>query len=172
MPVFIILCLTLALIVQNRLPYLDWLTAPEAQIAAGGAAVFCLLLGWRKKLPAMIWHDGYCSGMLLTWYGFWRPEFEADAPMFLAYPLYFAIISGVAALSLINRCQQFDAESMAQLRHMNQLMRLDIYAAAGLVLAGVLITRHYAAYAMAMTFFILRHSVDVCLEKTRQPPPD
>jgi len=33
-----------------------------------------------------------------------------------------------------------------------------------LVLISLLITRHYALYPMAMTFFVIRHTMLICLE--------
>jgi hypothetical protein len=72
-------------------------------------------------------------------------------------------------LSLINKAHYFDVESVLYLRQLEKLSRFSMGWLIGLVLAGILITRHYALFAMAMTFFIVRHTMVVCLEKINHP---
>jgi hypothetical protein len=58
---------------------------------------------------------------------------------------------------------------VVQLRYLEKITRFNMPFVIGFVFLGLLITRHYALYAMAMTFFIVRHTMIVCLEKIDSP---
>jgi hypothetical protein len=164
MIIFILACIALATLVQLQSPLLEWLTLSPALEINLCLLALSLLLGYFKKLPSISWHDGFATATLLVWYGDWRPLFDDYAPMFFFYPLYFALFSGILTLLLINKSADFDAESVIQLRYMDKMIRFNMPAAIVFVLIAVLISRHYALYAMAMTFFMIRHSITVCLE--------
>lgn len=161
---FIACSIVLAFLVQSQNPYLALLVTP-AGIGMGLALMaISLLAGYRKKLPTMHWHDVFASSCLLVWYGYWKPQFSDDAPMFFFYPVYYALLTATVTLALINKAQYFDHDSVAQLRYLDKITRFDMPMIIGLVLASLLITRHYALFPMAMTFFIVRHTIIVCLE--------
>ncbi|MGD0959289.1 MAG: hypothetical protein ABSB19_05735 [Methylomonas sp.] len=164
MIVFIVFCLLLAALVVNQSPYLPLLTTPLALGINLTLMAASLLAGYLKKIAAIYWHDGFATSGLLVWYGYWLPQFNADAPMFIFYPLYLALLSAVVSLALIQKSRYFDRESIDYLRNINKIIRFDISASIVFVLIGIIITRHYALYVMAMTFFIFRHAVNVCLE--------
>ena len=84
--------------------------------------------------------------------------------MFFFFPLYYALFTSVVTLFFINKSQYFDQESVAQLRYLEKISRLDISATVILVLVSLLIPRHYALYPIAMTLFIIRHTITACLE--------
>lgn len=162
---FILCNLLLALHEVNNAPYLPWLTSTAAQGISLGVMTISLLLGYLKKWPSMVWHDGFISGSLLFWYASWKPLFPDDAPMFIFYPLYFSLITAIVTLLLINRSSRFDEESIVHLRHMNKLIRLDMNASIVFVVVALLVSRHYALFPMAVTFYVMRHAITVCLEK-------
>ncbi len=156
--------LILALLVQTHNPYLVILETPEALGLGLALMVASLLAGYLKKVPNIIWHDGFATAGLIVWYAYWKPEFNEDAPMFFFFPLYFALLSSIMTLALINKSQYFDTESAQHLRYLNKMIRFDMSAAVIFVILGLLITKHYALYPMAMTFFIIRHTITVCLD--------
>ena len=164
---FIICCSVLALLVQNQSEYLVFLTTNVALTISLSILIISLIIGYLKKLPTIIWHDGFATAGLFVWYGYWQPQFSEDAPMFLFYPVYFALFCGFVTLALIHKSGDFDRQSIEQLRYLDKMMRLDINMAIVFVLISLAIPRHYALYAMAMTFFIVRHTITVCLENTR-----
>ena len=164
MIVFILSCLVLAALVQSHNQFLPLLATPEALGVGLALLVVSLLLGYLKKLPSLYWHDGFATAALIVWYAYWKPEFNDDAPMFFFFPVYFALLSGLVTLSLINKSQYFDVESVQNLRYLDKMLRIDMSGAVIFVLIGLGITRHYALYPMAMTFFITRHSIRVCLD--------
>lgn len=164
MIVFVICCLLLALLVQNQNQLLPLLASPVALSIGLVIMAISLLAGYFKKVTTVIWHDGFLTSCLLVWYAYWSDQFNDEAPMFFFFPLYFALLTSVVTLSLINKSQYFDQESIDQLRHLEKSTRLNISVLVAFVLIGLLITDHYAVYPIAMTFFIVRHTMIICLE--------
>jgi hypothetical protein len=165
MILFIACCALLAFLVQSHNPYVLLLTTP---IGLGiSLAIMCisLIIGYLKKVPSIIWHDSFASSSLLLWYGYWQPQFDENAPMFIFYPIYFALFTSIVTLALINKSQRFDLESIQYLRQLDKIVRYDMSVAILFVLISIAITRHYALYMIAMTFFIVRHTLIVCLEE-------
>ena len=164
MNAFIVCNLFLAILVQNQSPYLALLTTPLALgIGVTGMAA-SVLAGYLKKVPSLIWHDGFATATLMVWYGYWKPQFDEEAPMFFIYPVYFALLTSILTLVLINKSRYFDHESIEHLRYMEKIFRFDISAAVAFVVISLLIAEHYALFLVAMTFYIIRHSIMVCLE--------
>jgi len=161
---FILCSLTLAALVQNQNQFLQLLATPVALGIGLTVIAGSLLAGYLKKAPSIIWHDGFATGCLLVWYAYWEPQFSSGAPMFFFFPLYFALLTSIVTLTLINKSEYFDQESIVQLRYLEKHTRFNISVLVGLVLISLLITRHYTLYPIAMTLFIIRHTMTVCLE--------
>ncbi|MGR9014007.1 MAG: hypothetical protein ACU83U_10220 [Gammaproteobacteria bacterium] len=161
---FILCSLSLAALVQNQNEFLKLLTTPVALGIGLAIMVGSLLLGYFKKISTVTWHDGFATSCLLIWYGYWVPQFSYDAPMFFFFPLYYALLTSIVTLTLINKSEYFDHESVVHLRYLEKISRLDIRVIVGLVLISLLITRHYMLYPITMTFFIVRHTIIACLE--------
>lgn len=164
MIVFILLSLLLAFLAGTQNEYLTLLTTPAALIIGLTAMSSCLLAGYFRKLRTTVWHDGFASSGLLVWYAYWKPLFDDDAPMFIFFPLYYTLLTSLLTLALVNKAQYFDVESVQYLRHMEKLTRIDIGMLVLFVIVSLLIPRHYALYPMAMTFFLIRHTIVVCQE--------
>ncbi len=161
---FIICSIGLAVLVQSQNPFLPLLVSPVGLGLGLLVVTASLLAGYFKKLPTMTWHDGFATGCLLVWYAYWKSEFSDDAPMFFFYPLYYALFTAILNLALINKARYFDQDSIDHLRYLEKITRFDISVTVAFVLISLLITRHYALYPMAMTFFVVRHTMIVCLE--------
>jgi hypothetical protein len=161
---FILCSLLLAILVQTQNEFLSLLVCPGALGIGLTVMSASLLIGYFKKLPTIAWHDGFATAGLLTWYAYWKPQFNEGTPMFFVYPLYFALLTSIVTLMLINKAQYFDQESVEYLRHLEKFTRFDISIIVVFVIISILITRHYALYPMAMTFFVVRHTMIVCLE--------
>lgn len=164
MPAFILCGLALSFLVQSESPYLLWLASDAALITGLFAAAAALLGGLLKKLPSVIWFDGFAVGTLLIWFAYWRRIFNDDAPMFYFYPLYFSVLSAVLGLLFINKAEHFDDESLQYLRYLDRYIRIPASAFALFVLLSLAITRHYTLFPMAMTLFIARHMLTRCVE--------
>lgn len=165
MTAFVFCNLLLAVVEISRSPIQTWLTGDLASGLGIAAMIVSLLLGRLKKVRGQLWHDGFLTGAMLTWYASWKPQFETDAPMFVFYPLYFSLISAVVSLLLVNRASNFDPESVRQLRYMDKLARFDFSFNVGFVVVALVITRHYALFPMAVTFYIMREAIIACLDR-------
>ncbi|TAK61699.1 hypothetical protein [Methylobacter sp.] len=161
---FILCSMSLAVLVQNQNAFLQSLTTPVALGIGLAIMATSLLVGYFKKAPTIAWHDGFATGCLLVWYAYWKPQFDDDAPMFFFFPLYYSLLTSIVTLALINKSQYFDQESIDHLRYLEKISRFDINVIMVLVMISLLITRHYAIYPIAMTLFIIRHTMIVCLE--------
>ncbi len=161
---FVLCSLLLAVLVQNQSEFLSLLATPGALGLGLTIMAASLLAGYLKKISTLTWHDGFASGCLLVWYAYWQPQFNDDAPMFFFFPLYFALLTSIVTLALINKSQYFDLESVEHLRYLEKSTRFNAGVMVALVLISLLITRHYALYPIAMTFFIVRHTMIACLE--------
>lgn len=161
---FIVCCLSLAILVLSENPYLELLTSPIATGLGTGLMLAGIVLGYLKKVRTIVWHDMFATAGLIIWYSYWRPLFNDDTPMFFAFPIYYALMSSLVTLVFINRSADFDRASIDYVRYLDKITRFDMSIAVVLVIIGLMITRHYAFYPMAMTFFILRHTMIVCLE--------
>jgi len=169
MIIFILCNLLLALLVKTGNSYLPLLSTPVALGLCIAAMIMIMLLGYLKKISTMNWHDGFATLGLLIWFGWWKPQFNDDTPMFFVFPIYYALLTSLVTLALISKSQNFDADSVHYLRYLEKLTRFDMNLVMGMVLVSLLITRHYALYPMTMTYFVLRHTMIVCLEAVNRP---
>ncbi|MGZ8927686.1 MAG: hypothetical protein ACXW03_04410 [Methylobacter sp.] len=161
---FILCSLLLAALVQKQSELLQLLATPVALGVSLAVLSISLLAGYLKKVPAVIWHDGFATSCLFVWYAYWAPQFDDDAPMFFFFPIYYAMLTSIVTLTLINRSEDFDQESIRNLRYLEKNNRFNISMIVAFVLVSLLITRHYTLYPIAMTFFITRHTMIACLE--------
>lgn len=161
---FILCSMSLAVLVQSQNEFLQILGTPVALGIGLTIMAISLLAGYLKKVPTVTWHDGFASSCLLVWYAYWAPQFNDDAPMFFFFPLYFALFTSIMTLTLINKSQYFDRESIENLRYLEKNSRFNISVIVVFVLISLLITRHFTLYPIAMTFFIIRHTMIACLE--------
>ncbi|WP_432743577.1 hypothetical protein ABXJ76_01920 [Methylobacter sp. G7] len=161
---FILCSLSLAALVHSQNEFLRLLATPMALGIGLTMMTASLLVGYLKKASTVAWHDGFATSCLLVWYGYWTSKFNDNAPMFFFFPLYYALLTSIVTLTLINKSEHFDHESIVQLRYLEKSTRFHIGVLVGLVLISLLITRHYTLYPIAMTLFIVRHTMIACLE--------
>jgi hypothetical protein len=166
---FIALNLIMALLVQYRVEQIGWLSDASVQLAIAALGLAFLLGGWRFRLRTQHWHDGFAGAVVLLWYGQWLPLFDDDAPMFFYYPVYFALLTAILNLSLIQKAADFDVESVLHLRYLESMTRFSMRFVIGLVLASLAVPQHYTLFPVMMTFFIVRHTMLVCLEMVDRP---
>jgi hypothetical protein len=161
---FILCSISLAFLVQNQSGVLRYLESPVALGIGLAIMAISLLLGYLKKVPTIAWHDAFASSALLIWYAYWQPQFDEQAPMFFFFPLYFSLLTSIVTVALINRSDNFDLESIQHLRYLEKNTRFNIATVIVFVLLSLLITKHFALYPIAMSIFIIRHTITVCLE--------
>lgn len=166
---FILCNILLTVLVKTQSELLPYLNTPIGIGIGVFAIIVSLLIGYFKKAPTLIWHDAFCCATLFTWYAYWRPFFDGEAPMFYLFPVYFALMTGFVTFALINNSKNFDVDSIVNLRYMKKVTRIDINTTIVFVVVSLLIPEHYALYTMAMTFFLIQHTLHVCLENIDNP---
>ncbi|MGY6277079.1 hypothetical protein [Methylomonas sp. MgM2] len=165
MPIFIICCLLLAFLVKSQSVYLPFLIGQPVWLAGVSLSVIFLSAAWFKKLSSVVWHDGFACGVLWAWYADWQPLFDSEAPMFFVFPIYYALLSAWMTLAIINKSAHFDVESRNALRYLqNNLARFDTRLLGVFVLITLMLPDHYLLYPVAMTLFIVRYTLQRCLE--------
>lgn len=165
MPIFIACCIALTTLIETYNPYLPFLNTEVAWVSTASLAVLFLCSGCLKLVPGSVWHDGFASSCLWTWYGYWKPMFSEGSPQFDVFPVYFALLSLWMLFGFINKSQRFDWESQEALQHMQKyLHRFDPCLIATLVLVCLALPEHYLSFPLAMTFFIIRSAFQRCLE--------
>jgi len=161
---FILCSILLAALVQYQSEFLQLLVTPVALGISLALMAVSLLAGYLKKIPTVMWHDGFAISSLFIWYAYWVPQFDDDAPMFFFFPLYYALLTSIVTITFINKSEDFDQETIRQLRYLEKINRISVSAIVVFVLISLLITRHYTLYPIAMTLFITRHTMIACLE--------
>lgn len=164
MPLFLIVNLLCCYAAQAQDAVHTLLTSPWALgagivllVISGGGAVL-------RKLPPGLWFDGFASGAALVWFAAWHRVFLQDAPMFFAFPLYYILLTSVIVLLFVNRRERLDEESINDLRVLHETKRFHTGILAAFLLLSLVITRHYALYPIAMTLFLMRYMLTMCLE--------
>lgn len=165
MPIFVICALLLGVLVKIQSGYLPLLLSQSLWMTSAGLAIICLVAGCLKKLSSSVWHDGFATGILWAWYGNWQPLFSTDAPMFYVFPWYYALLSTWLTLSIVNKSERFDAQSRESLAYIQRnLARVDSCAVGVFVMISLMLPDHYLLYPITMTAFIVRHTLQRCLE--------
>ena len=78
---------------KRKASFLQLLATPVALGIGLAVMAISLLAGYLKKVPTVIWHDGFATSCLLVWYAYWAPQFDDDAPMFFFFPMYYAHVN-------------------------------------------------------------------------------
>lgn len=85
--------------------------------------------------------------------------------MFHMFPIYYAVLCTWMLLAVINKSAQLDAESRDALRYLQKyLARFDTCLVAAGVLLSLAFPEHYLLYPIVMTLFIVRSTLQRCLE--------
>lgn len=165
MPIFIACCIALTTLIETDNPYLPFLNNEIAWVSTAGFAVLFLSSGCLKLAPSTVWHDGFASSCLWTWYGYWKPMFSEGSPQFDVFPAYFALLSLWMLFGFINKSPRFDWESQETLRYFQKyLSRFSPCLIGALLLASLALPDHYLTFPLVMTFFIVRSAFQRCLE--------
>lgn len=109
-------------------------------------------------------YDLFLQGSLLVWLSYWQGDYRLDAPVFKSYPIYFVLLSVLVTQFLIYRRNRFDREELRLMRWIYQARLFQAHYLIFLVLLGLVLVNHYLIYPIAVTLFVVRYSLAVCLE--------
>jgi hypothetical protein len=164
MPVFVFLCLALALIVQteNRL---QTVLVSDFFIYGGlTIAIATVIASFFKKLPETISFDLFSSSILLTWFAYWKPLFVSDSPIFFFFPVYFALIVAFAALFFIGQRHKIDRDSLNRMQAIVDSGVVQTWVVMSCVVASLYFEDHFLQFPVMMTLLTMRYALSGCLK--------
>lgn len=164
MPFFIILNLAFGALSYLDSPYLSFLVDDHLVFAAGFCSLVFWLAGCFNRLSSAVSQEGVACSALVLWYAYWPPEFSPGSPVFIAVPLYFAVLTTWLTWALLLRAARFDQETCHRLLQLQKLMRFDPRFIAALMLISLAFPEHYLTYPLLTTLFLVRGSLQCCFE--------
>lgn len=164
MPLFIALSLALCFMVQSASSLQGLLVAPLLIYISLGVAIISVFGSLFKKLPVMIWYDIFSSSTLLVWFGYWKPIFKDDSPVFFFYPLYFAMMTAFVSLFIIGNRHKIDHESFRLMQLLSKKSIIQPWVVMICVLGSLELQQHFMLYPTMMTLLIMRFALASCLK--------
>ena len=164
MPVFVILCLLLAVLVQTGSSLQNILVSQIVIYGGLSVAILTIIGNFLKKIPEHISYDLFSSSLFLAWYAYWKPLFVKDSPIFFFFPVYFALITAFVTLFFIGNRQKIDKFSL----HILQSIVDSGVAEPWFIMICVVVTlnfeNHFLQYPVMMTLLIMRYTLTNCLK--------
>jgi hypothetical protein len=164
MPVFVLLCLAFAVLVQTASPLQNTLVSPLVIYGGLTIAIATLIGNLIKKIPENLSYDLFSSSLLFVWFAYWKPLFVKDSPIFFFFPVYFALIIAFVTLFFIGNRHKIDQYSLDTMKSIVDSGVADPW----LVMIAVLVTlnfeNHFLQYPVMMTLLILRYALTNCLK--------
>lgn len=166
MPTFIVINLGICYLQFTQSEYIASIgtnTVVYIGIAGLISAIACAL---SKRIQHKTCYDILACSVLISWYSYWLQHFRHDAPMFIAFPLFFVAITALLDITLINKRYTFDQESIETIRFYSDLGPLH----PAIIITGLLIstflTEHYLLFPVLMNAYIVRYTLSSCLEQS------
>lgn len=169
MPLFIILSLTLSYLVHTESAWLQLLVSmPVIIYFSATLAGFGLIASLVKKIPLAIAYDAFSSGVLITWFYYWKlqPMFTTDSPIFFFFPVYFSLMAAFVSAFFTSQKQQLDAESFRQMQKIASRSRLQPWLVMLCVLGGLAWYQNYLLYPTMMSLLIIRFGLSNLLKES------
>jgi len=165
MPVFVVLCLILALIVQAGSPLQAILVSPVIIYCGLTIAIGTIIASFFKKLPENISYDLFASSILFAWFAYWKPLFVTDSPIFFFFPVYFALIVAFAALFFIGQRHKIDRDSLQRMQAIVDSGVVAPWFVMTCVLVTLYFENRFIQYPTMMTLLTMRYALSGCLKK-------
>lgn len=165
MPIFILLSLALAFMVQTSNPLEEHLASPYLTYLGSAGALTAIAYSLSKKGNFNLWYDVFASGTLITWFSYWKTQFNEDSPMFFFFPVYFAAMSAFISLAFIGQCERLDNLSLHYLRLLTSHNGLKPWIIMAGTLGSLLWVDHYMVFPVMMTLLLIRRALECCVEK-------
>jgi hypothetical protein len=163
MPVFVALCLVLALVVQTGSPLQLALVSPVVIYCGLAIAVVTIIGSFFKMVPENICYDLFSSGSLLVWFAYWKPLFVKDSPIFFFFPVYFALITAFAALFFIGQRHKIDRDSLQRMQTFVDSGVVQPWFVMVCVLVTLYFENRFIQYPVMMTLLTMRYALSGCL---------
>jgi hypothetical protein len=163
MPFFSLLCLFFAFFVDGNSALQKYFAQDFVLylglLMASGVIVACFF----KKIPEMASYDAFCCGTLLAWFAYWKPLFTHDSPIFFFFPVYFALISALAALFFTSQRKKINLSDLGIMREIDRSGAANPSMLMCLVLITLYFENHFLQFPIMMTLLITRYVLSGCL---------
>ncbi len=164
MPIFIVFNLALCFLVQIASPLQAILAGQLVTHISLAIAIVSILTSMFKKISVIICYDIFSSSILVVWFGYWKPLFNNDSPIFFFYPLYFALFAAFVSLFFISQRHKIDEESLGFMRSLAKKSLIQPWVIMTFVLGSLALPENFTLYPVLMTILILRFTLASCLE--------
>jgi hypothetical protein len=165
MPVFVALCLILAVIVQTKSPLQGVLVSPVFMYVGLTIAIATIIGSFFKKLPEKISYDIFASSILFAWFAYWKPLFVSDSPIFFFFPIYFTLIIALATLFFIDQRHKIDRDSLQRMQAIADSGVVDPWLVMICVTVTLYFENRFIQYPTMMTLLTMRYALSGCLKK-------
>lgn len=164
MLLFIVFSLTLCFLVQTASPLQTILAGQVLTYISLAIAIISILSSMFKKISVIICYDIFSSSTLLVWFGYWKPLFNNDSPIFFFYPLYFALFTAFVSLFFICQRHKIDEESLSVMLSLAKKSLIQPWVVMTFVLGSLALVENFTLYPVMMTILILRFTLASCLK--------
>ncbi len=164
MPIFVVLCLFLALLVQSESPMQAILVSDFVIYGGLTVGIITIIGSFFKKIPEAISYDVFSSGILLAWFAYWKPLFVKDSPIFFFFPVYFALIAAFVSLFFIGQRHKIDQDSRQRMQAIVDSGVVEPWFVMICVLVTLYFENRFIQYPTMMTLLITRYALFSCLK--------
>ncbi len=165
MPLFILLNLIVCVFAQEVGAIRDVLQTPLLMYICLGIAGICFLISLVKKWQNVILYDFFISNILLVWYCYWLPYFNDGAPMFFAYPVYFAMLTAIITLLLRGQQTQVDKVNIAVMQKLTSRAIVQPWVIMICLFISLELRENFLFFPTMVTLFIIRFALDSYLKQ-------
>ncbi len=162
---FIICCLALSYLVQTQSEYLSLVSSPISLYVGISLIVASSIAAMSKRINFDFCYDGFAIGVLLMWFTYWQQIFNAEAPMFYLFPLYFALVTAAVTLLFLRRDELLDEDTLRAMPTFSGTLNLHPAIIATSVLISIAIPDQFLLFPTTMTLFIMRFTFSSYLDK-------
>lgn len=164
MPLFVILCLIFAFIVQTSSPFEAVLSSVAALYGGLTVAALTIIASFLNRIPEAYAYDFFASSTLFVWFSYWKPFFVKDSPIFFFYPVYFALIVAFTTLFFIGQRHKIDQQSRQLMQRLVNSGVADPWMIMTLVLITLYFENRFIQYPTCTTLLIMRYALYGCLK--------
>ena len=163
MPIFVLLCLALAVIVQTGSPVQTLLLSPIVLYMGLAVAVCTIICSIFKKLPEYLSYDLFSSSILFGWFAYWKPLFVKDSPIFFFFPVYFALIVAFVSLFFVGKSHKIDQDSLNRMQKIVDSGVVEPWFLMICVTVTLYFENRFIQFPTMMTLLTMRYALSACL---------
>lgn len=167
MPIFVLLCLALAVIVQTESPVEAILLSPVMMYLGLTIAVATIIGSIFKKIPEYIGYDLFASSILFVWFAYWKPLFVKDSPIFFFFPVYFALIVAFVSLFFVGKRHKIDQDSLNRMQTIVNSGVVESWFLMICVTVTLYFENRFIQFPTMMTLLTMRYALFACLRPTK-----